>query len=53
MRWMTWRAFSGSLAGIALHIIGCRVTLDTRVQRALEVDDVAGNLRQALPPSSA
>jgi len=38
MPWMTWRAMG--LADIACHVIGYRLTQDTREQNAL--DDVAG-----------
>ena len=45
---MTWRAFG--LADSVLHVMGCRcrLTHQTRVQDAL--DDVAGNICQALDP---
>jgi hypothetical protein len=39
VRCMTWRAIG--LAHIARHVIGCRLTQETRAQRAL--DDVASN----------
>jgi hypothetical protein len=39
------------LADTARHVIGCRLTQETRVQRAL--DDMAGTICQALPATPA